>query len=257
MNWKNIKTFLIILFLGINIFLAVSTVRMHGADRLTEQNIDDAVTLLAQNNIRIDKSIIPTVPANLDSIELFNPLFADKGIDKSLITDSNDSGFTMRIPTDTSGINEKNAESKIRTVLKNNKFKVKSIILSKVDGGDKITYNMTSEHNGIKIFDNSMTLTVEDGALVLRGTWYEYRSEAIISGGKKSVHATSALIEFISAKPNDGTAVTVTDISLGYHAVSPDNRKNVKTISASPCYRLTTDTGTVYYYNIRDGSLSQ
>lgn len=68
MNWKNIKTFLIILFLGINIFLAVSTVRMHGADRLTEQNINDAVALLGQNNIYIDKSLIPTVPANLDKI---------------------------------------------------------------------------------------------------------------------------------------------------------------------------------------------
>ena len=256
MNWKNIKTFLIILFLGINIFLAVSTVRMHGADRLTEQNINDAVALLGQNNIYIDKSLIPTVPANLDSIELSNPLFADKSIDKSLITDSNDNGFTMRIPADTSEITEKNAESKIRTVLKNNKFKVKSIILTKV-GGNKITYNMTSEHNGIKIFDNSMTLTVNDGSLVLNGTWYEYRSESIISGGKKSVHATSALIEFISAKPNDGKAVTITDIALGYHAASPDNRKNVKTISASPCYRLTTDTGMVYYYNIRDGSLTQ
>ncbi len=257
MNWKNIKTFLIILFLGINVFLAVSTVKMHGADRLTEQNIDDAAALLEQNGIYIDKAIIPTVPASLDSIELSNPLFTDKSIDKSLITDSSDSGFTVRIPADTSGINEKNAESKISTVLKNNKFKVKSIILSRADGGDKITYNMTSEHNGIKIFDNSMTLTVDDGALILRGTWYEYRSESIVSGDKKSVHATSALIEFISAKPADGKAVTITDISLGYHAASPDNRKNVKTISASPCYRLTTDTGMVYYYNIRDGSLTQ
>lgn len=257
MNWKNIKTFLIILFLGINVFLGISTVKMHGGDRLTEQNINDAVALLEKNNIYIDKSIIPTAPSDFDDIELSNPLFSDKSIDKSLITKSDNDGICMRIPAITADINEKNAESKIRTILKQNKFKIKSIILTKMpDSDNKICYNMTSEHNGIKIFDNNMTITVDDGALLLSGTWYEYRSESIISSGKKTVHATSALIEFISARANDGKAVTINDISLGYHAAGPDNRKNVKTISAFPCYRLTTDTGMVYYYNIRNGSLS-
>ena len=55
MNWKNIKSFLIILFALINILLIVNTINLSKAYILSESDISNTVLLLEKNNINIDK----------------------------------------------------------------------------------------------------------------------------------------------------------------------------------------------------------
>mgnify|MGYP003293129731 CR=1 FL=1 len=64
MNWKNIKTFLIILFLIINIYLIYSQYgfdfKSPNASYVNKDTLNDSVSIIKNNyNVNIDKNIIP------------------------------------------------------------------------------------------------------------------------------------------------------------------------------------------------------
>ena len=113
---------------------------------------------------------------------------------------------------------------------------------------------MTTYYDGLEIYDNHLDVTINNDYIEFYGNWYTYDTEIINFAQKNNVvYATSALAEFISIKPDSDKKITIADISIGYKSEQDDNTKNIKTIAAVPCYRLTTDEGLVYYYNIRNG----
>lgn len=253
MNWKNIKSFLIILFSLINILLIINTINLSKAYILSDSDISSAVLLLEKNNICIDKKIIPSSAKKYDNIHLTDLTFSDVSMmDKFDIIQSNDGNISIKFKIDETK-NKKNSEKLILNILKENNFNIKDIKLYKKTS-DGLKFEMKSFYDGLEIYDNHFDITINNDLAEFFGKWYTYDTE-IINFAKKNniVYATSALAEFISIRPETDKKITITDISIGYKSEQDNGTNNIKTITAVPCYRLTTDEGLVYYYNIRSG----
>ena len=60
MNWKNVKIYLIIVLLLLDIFLAVNILILgNGKSRLEKDSIENTVGILGEGGILIDPSLIP------------------------------------------------------------------------------------------------------------------------------------------------------------------------------------------------------
>ena len=252
MNWKNIKSFLIILFALINILLIINTINLSKAYILSDADISNTVLLLEKNNINIDKKIIPTSAKTYDNIHLTDLSFSDNKMHKYNIVQSDDGKINIKFKSNDI-INNKNTEKIIYNVLKENNFDTKDIKLRQSQS-DALKFEMTSYFDKLEIYDNHFDITINEDTIDFCGKWYTYDTEIINFSQKNNiVYATSALAEFISIKPDTNKKITITDISIGYKSEQDDSTNNIKTITAVPCYRLTTDDGMVYYYNIRNG----
>ncbi len=251
MNWKTIKTFLIFLFLAVNIFLLAISYKSYTMAKLSDRTIADALNLLENNNISLDTSIIPRDAARLDNIQLTNlyysviatpyksqMMFTDNGM-VSLILPAND------IPSDKSNLSDY-----IINNLSIHGFDTKNINIRQQDN----TYIITYKFNKLPIFNNYMTVTPDGNTLRLVGNWYVSEKESTYTGkDTRHIYATSALTELIShPSRNSNEKLTITNIDTGYYADISSGAENIKIISASPCYRLTTDSDKVYYYSITD-----
>ena len=255
MNWKNIKSFLILLFLCINVFLLIVIYNSHNAKELTDKNIEDAVHLLKSNNIIIDKDIIPKTAKSYSMLELslISPTNSNS-IDKSLISASDDGTISIAIDELSSNIGEQSNENTIKNMLKKHGFNKKNIIIEAEPDG----YYISEKTNDMQVFNNRLKVSTQKEYITLNGLWYDCKvTDYGIATDTKTVYATSALIAFISEQTKKDKTVYITDISFGYYAVIDKNTSNAKSISALPCYRLTDNDNNIYYYNILDGSFVQ
>lgn len=245
MNWNNIKTFLIFLFLAVNIFLIVISVNMHNASKLTDKNINETLILLEKNNIKIDEQIIPRNAYSNNSIHLTDIYFSDIISSQNISRDNNQVVIILNCDWPKSDISEK----LILQTLKKYGFDISNIQITLFDG----KYIISSKFNDIPIFNNNLMVTHHDDKLVLRGNWYIAKDSYMWQQSSQS-YATSALINFVSCpyRNTDKTSV-ITNIEYGYYAQSDNMNQNIKTISSSPCYRLTTDDGMMYYYSVNEG----
>ncbi len=245
MNWKNIKTFLIFMFLAVNIFLISLSVNMHNASKLTDKNIGETLLLLENNNIIIDEQIIPRNAFSNNPIHLTDIYFSELIAEQNIYRDAEDVVITFNFDTD----KEAKTEYIILQALKKYGFDTSNINIKYVNNN----YVITSNFNEIPIFNNFMTATKENDKITLRGSWYIAKDSYMWQQTSPS-YATSALINFISC-PYRNTQITsvITNIEYGYYAQSENMTQNIKTISSSPCYRLTTDDGMMYYYSVNEG----
>ena len=244
MSWKNIKTFLILLFLCINVYLLIITYQSGNAKELTEGNIYDTWILLEKNGITIDKNIIPKNAPEYKNIELSPLDFDDKDSVKY------DENGVITITADVI-INEQNAAGVIKDTMQKSGLDTKNIVVKKKHDG----YYVAETVGGMQIFNNILRVSIDSGKTVFKGIWYEYHmTDSYRTAETKAVYATSALIAFISEFAQNGSEITISDISFGYHAVTDRSTSNAKSISAAPCYCLTDINGKSYYYNILDTS---
>ena len=196
MNWKSIKTFLIFLFLIVNIFLIFLTIQMNNAQKLNDNDISETITLLKKNNISIDSNIIPRVPSESDIIHLTDIYFAGNlNIPDIQRTET---GVEIKLPFENS--DSSSLEDAINETLKKHGFDTKNIKLSKSDN----QYIMTYYVDGIPVFNNNLTISVSDNELALTGTWYVNESKNTYTWQQAGTsYATSALVNFISHPERD------------------------------------------------------
>lgn len=90
MNWERMKSFLIVLFVAINIFLiAFMFNSVRNTTTVSKSVATDTATILGNNNIYIDSSIIPLSTDNPGSFEVL-PINVDTTYTSSKpITDKN------------------------------------------------------------------------------------------------------------------------------------------------------------------------
>ena len=251
MNWKTIKTFLIFLFLAVNIFLLATNYKSYTLAKLSDRTITDTLSLLEKNNIRVEASVIPRDAAELDNIQLTNlyySIIAAPYKSAMMFTDNGTVSLTLPaedIPTDKNDLSEY-----IKKNLSLHGFDIKNIEIRKTDG----VYTLTYKVNKLPVFNNRMTVTLENNLLKLNGTWYVNEKESTYTGHAIGhIYATSPLTELIShPSRNPEETITITKIDTGYYADVSQGAENIKIVSASPCYRLTTDSEKVYYYSITD-----
>ena len=237
MSWKNIKTFLIILFLGINIYLLFLTSNASRAKELTDHNIYETRTVLAKNHIAINTDIIPRYAVSYETVELSAYISNETA-------KNGDISICENIEFD-----NQTAITVIKSILKKHGINTKNIVIK--SEGD--IYYITENHGNMRLFNNKLTVTQKDGKTNINGTWFNHKStDKSKSGEHSGIYATSALIAFISEY--NGKETEITDITCGYYAFTDQSTSNAKSISAVPCYRLTDKKDNVYYYNVLDNS---
>ncbi len=245
MNWKNIKTFLIILFLLVNIYLIFLSANHNKASMISDDSINEAINLLENNNIKIDKNIIPRNSENNNPVHLtdiyFSTLFPAQSIEQT----ENETKITLNYHGSDNLTNNK----KVLQTLKSYGIDVDEITVSVNQNG----LYVTSRYNGIPIFNNMMKVDFSEDKIILTGNWYQAKNSYMWKQTIPS-YAISALISFISCPyRNKQITTTITDICYGYYAQTDNQSTDIKTISTSPCYRLTTDDGMMYYYSVIEG----
>ena len=112
MSWKNIKTFLIILFLIINAYLIFS---QYGFDfqssnktYIDEKSLSDTISIIQKNyNIEIDNETVPYEVNNLGIIDVTNLIYTDKFKNSEYGFKTNGSFFESEIETNTYSYNHR------------------------------------------------------------------------------------------------------------------------------------------------------
>lgn len=233
MNWERVKNFLIVLFLGINIFLLFFTFNSVKITSSTSKAvIRDTAAILQANNISIDEDIIPysiNNPGSFDAAPIN-------------ISHSYDSPKNLK---------ESNAESEIKKALAI--IDVKNFEISKVSDN---RYSVIQKINGYHIFNGGITAEITDNRISLNGVWYKQKNKPSTDGYADDglVYVTSVLIDFIN-NPDRNPQIhnTIKGIDFGYGMPQYDSGTQHVSVPAVPCYSITTADGTAFIYEAASG----
>ena len=262
MNLGRVKTFLIILFLGINIFLLVS-MHMSTTFYIDDETIDSTIEILKDNKIDVDRELILDSVENLKNIDTHNILYTDK------FKKSNKDGF-FDVDADVFTGNKK-----VDGIYSESDDDIKDIVVEYLEkSGFSTEYmkvgNITKRKNGDKtfgiccyvddyeIFDSRIGVTVQKtDDIIIRGSWYEPLSDDVElkTRSRETVYITSVLVSMIQNEEiMANSPFSIIDIDYGYLAgTSYGEGTHVKT-SALPYYRIKDNKGNTYYYDAQNGS---
>ena len=62
MNFSRAKSYLIVVFVIVNLFLVYNLISMSSSDRISVDTIENTIEILNKNNIKLDKKLIKTTP---------------------------------------------------------------------------------------------------------------------------------------------------------------------------------------------------
>ena len=124
MSWNKIKTFLIILFVLINLYLIFSAGGIElffsgSTGKLDEDTVNSTISVIKKNyDIKVDYNLIPKKLRCLNNIDVTNLIYTDTfekiGYDISV----QDSEFGFSINTDAYSYNEENAKKELAAILR-------------------------------------------------------------------------------------------------------------------------------------------
>jgi len=233
MNWEKIKNFLIILFLGINIFLVFIMLNSVKTTSSTSKSVvRDTVSILQANNINISEDIIPLSIDNPGSFDA-TPININHSYDSP------------------KNITESNIESEIKKALA-----VINIKNYKIVATDNLSYLITQKVDGYTVFDSGITARAEGNRIILSGVWYNQKTKPKINSFADDglVSVTGVLIDFINnADRNPLTHNSITKIDVGYCVPLYDSGTQHVSVPAVPCYSITTSDGTFFLYEAASG----
>lgn len=234
MNWERVKNFLIILFVGINIFLItfmLSSVKKSSS--VNKSVVADTVSILNANDVSINENIIPSSISNPGTFDV-----VAVNVDSSYESPKT--------------IGEHNAESEVKKALK--VLGIKDYNITKVDS---FTYSIMQKTDGYFIFDSGITAKASDNSISLSGVWYKQQTKPKVEGYDDGgiVYVTGVLIDFINnADRNPQIHNSITGIEVGYCVPQYDSGMEHKSMPAVPCYSIITADGTSFLYEAANGT---
>ncbi|MBR2476739.1 MAG: hypothetical protein IKB50_01240 [Clostridia bacterium] len=235
MNWERMKSFLIVLFVGINIFLIGFMLNsVKNSSTVSKTVVADTTSILSDNNIYIDSNIIPLSTDNPGSFEVMpvNVNFT----------------YTSKVQ-----ITDKNAKSEIKKALKSNGIKNNYIITRNNDG----SYCIGQKAYGHFIFDSLINATCSGNTITLTGRWYTLNSKPVGKDGEM-LPVTSVLIEFMNNPVRDGNIHNcITSITIGYCVPGHDSGADYISMTAVPCYSINLSNGVSFLYEASTGAFKQ
>jgi len=260
LSWKNIKTFLILLFLVINAYLIFSTDGIFKKSTVTyvdKNTVKDVTAIINDNyNIKLSPDIVPTEINNIKNIDVTNIIYTDEFKKSGYEISINGAEFKSDIKTDTYSYNEDNAKKQVGAILK--KLGISSdtynISVRKDDKGIVCTAKQVISK--YPVFNSRIEAVCTSSEIKLSGTWYiaKIKDEKEISTSSKMTDITSVIIDVAdSCSKSDGTQVEIIKIDYGYYVPSYDENIVSKTSPAIPCYMVKTDEGLKYYYDATNG----
>jgi len=263
MSWKRIKSFLIILFLLINILLIFSSnnvLLFISKTKFDNEVIDGTINILNRNyGISVSENVIPSYIDTLDSVDVTNIIYTEE-FENITELKANRSSFEGEIITDIFSYNEENALTEIKLIL--NKLNINDesykITVKKVDNG--IMCNVYEYIDKYRFFDGYIKALFTPGVVSLSGTWYIVQNTDKRNYAKNNVRmadVTGVLLDLanISSADSGLTPKEITDIKYGYHLSYYDLNALTKSAPAVPSYLIETDIGSKYYYDAISGLL--
>ena len=262
MNLGKVKTFLIVLFLGINIYLLISLFTS-STFYIDSETIDSTVEILKTNDIDVDKEVIMKSVENLKNIDTSNVVYTEKFKKNNKNGSFQIEGDTFSCTKSFDGIyakGEDDIKDTIEEYLEKMGFPLEYMKTGKISEnkkGEKVYY-ISCYVDDYEIFDSKIKITLQkNNTVLIKGTWYEPLSDDVKlrSRSRDTVYITSVLVSMIQNEEIMAKApFTITDIDYGYLAgASYGEGTHVKS-SALPYYRIKDNKGNVYYYDAQNGS---
>lgn len=286
MNWSKAKVILIAIFLITDIFLAVKTYNAGQGMRISADIIANTKKILSNNNINIqcdiptkinklswmifqyedtDKKAIARRFLGTDSVEWLpvnNGEQARFGTTTLLISEDETIIFSEINPQIVGkGMSLSKAEKSIRTHIKKYFPRISRYIVDKKFIDSFGNYNFTFielYNNGYGIFDNYIKVSVGADGTITTESFY-IKALGTTHEGKEILNINEILLAgFMNDMKECGNAVTISDIKLGYLAIT--GGKNLLhsdmlsgNIQSSPSWRITTSDENEYFYNAYNG----
>ena len=241
MNWEKLKTFLIVLFSAINVFLIVTMIATNrSANTIPKQTIQDTVKILKANNINIDENIIDDEVKNMGEITV-KPITKSDDYSKNI---SKSDGVEFEMVFDRAVLNDKDMKS----LLSKGGFDEYEISKSFSDG-----YGIAQQCiKGYRIFDSRLEVKSQGQKSTISGIWFDPQSLPKKSDNNTNiVILPSILINLISNVNRPQTEITISSIDYGYCIAY--SGADAVLYTATPCWRFVTDGGMEFYYDARTG----
>ncbi len=271
MNWGRVKTVLIILFLCTDIFLiGIYMTSRYSSSAISDEVIEDTVTVLANNKITINPDIIPRKSQSVAYAEAENVISDYETFAKNLLGSDirkTDFGFEsdvgkvtfygdrfnfarnpeMFLLVDTIGIeNEQKAQDVATESLNMMGFDLSnaSASLSKEDSSYTVIFENTA--NSLPIFNSRVTVVLsQNGVMSVSGIWFNQTASSGDNVELKKV--TSALIDFIPQIPESSEIVK---LEIGYNIF--DKESFHKSATLIPVWHITCKDGNTYLLDARN-----
>lgn len=246
MNLGKVKNFLIILFLGINIYLILS---MHYSTRFAVDKAtrESCAELLGERGISLDVSEIPEYTVNLNNIDTHNAVFM-KSFIKKVNPQIKNNKFTFEIKD----VNFSGSSS-IKNYFKKLGFDTAYMNIVRKENADYIV----CKTGNYRIFDNIIKITKNGRGYTAEGIWYEPSTNKVQSRSRtrNTVYITSVLLDMTQNESIMKNApFEITDISYGYLAGKAYGKASHVTSAALPYYRIKDNHGNVYYFDAQSGT---
>lgn len=258
MNLGRVKSFLIFLFLFINIYLVISLF-MSTRFTIDKKTVQTTVAVLEKNGISVDESIITRSLVNLKNIDTNNIIYTAE-FKKSQYADLyeiKDDNFIFRKKTSVYSESDSQIKDEVRTILEKSGFETKHMKLGNiyVDSQNNKRLYIRCFVGKYEIFDSNIKVCISKDSISLSGSWYEPLSSDVKSksSSRDTVYVTSVLVSLIENSEKE-LPLKITNIDYGYLAGTSYGEGAHVTTAALPYYRIKDDKNNVYYYDAKNGS---
>lgn len=251
MNWERIKTFLIVVFVLINLFLiGFMTLSFYTSTSVSNETIADTVEILAANHITVDPSIIPRSVSNLQNFDV-RSITMDETFPGTQTVD--ETGRFSYVAACDETVTMRNAKSAAERLIKDAGIRKYAQVGQPQQTETGIEVTVTQKIKRYPVFNSVITIVFAGKTATVSGCWYQPETMPHAAhGGRDLVYITSVLVDFIT-NPDRPETAEISSIAFGYRVSDYDSGLTHKTIPAVPCYRITTADGGNYDYNARTG----
>lgn len=251
MNFSRAKSYLIVVFIIVNLFLVYYLFSITGSDGVSPQTVDDTISILSKKEIKVSKELIKTTPSSLFYLNLENPLANKKSFISSLegkvkvtekgfefVPKNKKIDFKYLLPS-------YDAARQALSHLKDNGFSGKYLeCIGTLDMGKGVyKASFIQSFEGYDIYNTNIDIYYKEGEVIsASGVYYNIDS---FSAPEESIKTQPEILIRFSGDIQE--KCTVKSIESGYFTEPFKNEYSM--ISALPCYKITTDNGNKYYYD--------
>ncbi len=260
MNLGRVKTFLIVLFLGINIYLLVShfTATRFSIDSKT---CEKTLEIIQNYGITVDKDIVPKYAVNLKSIDTNNIVYTKefKKNNKNGAFKVTGDSFSCEVKEPRFSDSDNNIKIRVKAFLEKSGFPTKHMDFSQIQRKDNKTksFKINCRVKNYSIFDSVITVDITKDGCTIYGKWFEPMTDDVIltSRSRQTVYITSILIDLAqSDKAAKNTPFEITSIEHGYLSGSQYKGGGHISTTARAFYKLTDDRNNIYFYDAKEGT---
>ncbi len=253
MNLGRVKSFLIILFLGINIYL-ICNWYISSRFFIKRETVESTIEILSDYGIELKEETVLKHTVNLRNIDtsniIYTPGFQEN---KSDLVTVDGNMFSIEVRDGSIGQKGERALKKAVTQYLE-ELGLNSRYMKYINkNGNRYIY---LDIKGYEIFDSVISIEPAEKGFILKGSWFEPMGSRIHSRKRErdTVYITSVLMSMTADEEIMAKApFEITDIKYGYLAGKPYGEGAHVTATALPYYKITDSKGNTYYYDAESG----